>query len=130
MLEVARVAGFAIVVSVLLAVLRKESPPFAAAAAVAFAGAALFLLLEPLANVARAFGELAAEAGVRTVYLALVMKAVGIAFVTAVGAELCRDAGEGAVGAVVELTGKVFILLLAVPVIAAILDALVGLLPG
>lgn len=130
MSEVARVVGLGIVVSVLLTLLRKEIPPLGVQVAAAFVGAALLMLMEPLGSVVRAFGELAAGAQIRTVYLALVMKAVAIAFVTSIGAELSRDAGEGAIGSIVELTGKVFILLLGVPVIAAILDALVGLLPG
>ncbi len=125
-----RVVGLGIVVSVLLTVIRKDIPPIGAQVAAAFVVTALLMLMEPLAGVVRAFAELASGAGVRTVYLALVLKAVAIAFITSVGAELSRDAGEAAIGSVVELTGKVFILLLAVPVIAAILDALVSLLPG
>src|SRR5690554_3259978 len=125
-----RVVGLGIVVSVLLTVIRKDVPPIGAQVAAAFVVTALLMLMEPLGGVVRAFAELASGAGVRTVYLALVLKAVAIAFITSVGAELSRDAGEAAIGSVVELTGKVFILLLAVPVIAAILDALVSLLPG
>lgn len=130
MSDVVRVVGLGIVASVLLTLLRKDVPSLGVQVAAAFVVITLLMLMEPLGSVVRAFVDLANGAQVRGVYLALVLKAVAIAFVTSVGAELSRDAGEHAIGAVVELTGKVFILILAVPVIAAILDALVELLPG
>ena len=130
MSDVVRIAGLGIVVSVLLTLLRKDAPPLGAQVAAAFAVVALLFVMEPLGGVVRAFVELSEGASVRRGYLALVLKAVAIAFVTSIGAELCKDAGERAIGTVVELAGKVFILLLAVPVIAAILDAIAGLLPG
>lgn len=128
--ELARIVGIGLVTSVLLAFLRKEMPPIAVQAAMAFVVLSLLFLMRPLSDVFHAFYRLAEGAEVRSVYLALVLRAIGIAYLTSIGASLCRDAGEEAIGSVVELAGKVFILLLAVPVIAAILEALVRLLPG
>lgn len=130
MSEVARIAGIGIIFSVLLVYLRKESAPFGAQAAVAFVVLVLLILLQPIRQVIDAFTALAREAQVSSVYLALVLKAVAIAYITSFSAELSRDAGEDAIGAAVELAGKVFILILSVPVIAAIMDALIRLLPG
>lgn len=128
--ELLRIAGIGLVTSVLLVFLRREAPPIGVQAAMAFAVLALLLLTRPLGDVFEAFRQLAEGAQVRPVYLHLVLRAIGIAYLTAIGASLCRDAGEEAIGAVVELAGKVFILLLALPVIAAILDALLRLLPA
>lgn len=130
MTDIVRIVGIAIVVSVLLSILRKDAAPIGAQLAIAFVVLVLLFLMEPLGRVIRSFGDLAQGAGVRSVYLALVLKAVAIAFITSLGAELAKDAGENSVGATVEMTGKVFILLLAVPVITALLDALAALLPG
>lgn len=130
MTDLTRIVGLGIVLSVLLTFLRREMAPLGIQLALAFVVVALLFLIEPLRRVVDTFAVLADEANVRGIYVALILKAVGIAYVTAIGAELCRDAGEGAIGAVVELAGKVFILLLAVPVISAILNVLVTLLPG
>lgn len=130
MTDVMRIVGLGLVVSFLLVFLRKEVPAFGAQVAVAFVVVTLLILIGPLRQVVQSFVDLAEKAGVRTVYMALVLKAIAIAYITSIGAQLSRDVGENAVGDVVELTGKVFILILAVPVIAAILNALVDLLPG
>lgn len=130
MTDVTRIVGLGIVVSVLLTLLRKEMPPMAVQVAMAFVVVALLFLVEPLRQAVDTFLHLAAEARVRTIYVEVVLKAIGIAYIASIGSELSRDAGEGAIASVVELAGKVFILLLAVPVIAAILDALIRLMPG
>ena len=130
MTDVARIVGLGIVLSVLLTFLRRQMAPVGVQLAMAFVLIVLLFLVEPLRRVTESFSALADEAGVRGIYAAVVLKAVGIAYLTSIGSELCRDAGESAIGAAVELAGKVFILLLAVPIIAAILDALATLLPG
>lgn len=128
--DVVRIVALGLVVSALLVFLRREQPAFGAQVAIVFVVIALAALLGPLRQVVLAFVELAREAEVRGVYLDLVLRAVAIAYIASLGAQLSRDAGEEAIGDVVELAGKVSILMLAVPVIAAILNALVGLLPG
>lgn len=130
MSELTRIVGLGIVVSLLLTFLRKEVAPVGAQVAVAFVVIVLIYLIEPLRQALGTFVELADQARVRPLYLALIMKAIGIAYISSIGAELSRDAGEGAIAAIVELAGKIYILVLAVPVIAAILEALVTLLPS
>lgn len=130
MSQIAGVVAAAVAISVFLVFLRREMAPIGAQVALAFVIVALFALLDPMRRLLDAFWELSRAAGVRTLYMSVVLKAIGIAYVTSIGAALCRDAGEDAVAAVVELAGKVSILILAMPVVAAILDVLVRLLPG
>ena len=49
-------------------------------------------------------------------YTGTVLKALGIAYLTAIGAELCRSCGEQSVVTYVETAGKIGILALAVPI--------------
>lgn len=128
--ELAGIVAVAVALSAFLVHLRREMASIGTQVALAFVVVALTTLLGPLRQVIDAFWELARGAQVRPLYVSVVLKAVGIAYLASIGAELSRDAGEDAVAAVVELAGKVSILLLALPVVAAILDVLVRLLPG
>ncbi len=53
-------------------------------------------------------------------YLECALKALGIATVTNITCETCRDLGDGSAAAKVELCGKAAILLCAIPVIKQI----------
>ena len=53
-------------------------------------------------------------------YIRLMLKMMGITYVAQFAAEICKDAGYGAVGSQIELFGKVSILFVSMPGIAGI----------
>lgn len=52
----------------------------------------------------------------------VLLRAFGVAMLTQLGAELCRDCGEGTVASCLELAGRCEILLLSMPLISSVLD--------
>ncbi|HEY8552693.1 MAG TPA: stage III sporulation protein AD, partial [Thermaerobacter sp.] len=85
---------------------------------------------DDIAAIIRVLQEVADRADLDARYTATLLKIVGVAYLAEFGAQLCRDAGESALAAKVELAGKVVILLLAVPILMAVLELLIGLLPA
>ena len=53
---------------------------------------------------------------------------MGIAVLTRISAEVCRDAGESGIAASVETAGAVLALWVALPLLRAVLDTVTGLL--
>lgn len=72
--------------------------------------------------------ELGDRAGLSPAVLDPVLKTVGIAVLTRVAAEVCRDAKESGIAAFVETAGAVMALYVALPLIRAVLDTVGGLL--
>ena len=72
---------------------------------------------------------MAKRAGIGEMYLIILLKIIGISYLVEFGAQVCRDAGEGAIASKVELAGKVMILVMAVPIIAFALDTILRLMP-
>jgi len=124
-----RLIGIALALSVLLVFLRGVNAPFAVLLSVAFLVLGVGLLLRPLADAIQAFVQFGRRASVQGAYLDIIVRAISVALLVTIGAQLSRDAGEGGVAAVVEFAGRVCLLLLAVPVLTAILNLLAELLP-
>lgn len=61
-------------------------------------------------------------------FFPVILKVLGVAYITDFTAQLCKDAGEGAIGGKVELAGKVLIFYLAMPILSAILEMIGTLL--
>ena len=61
-------------------------------------------------------------------YAEVLIKALGVALLTHLGAEICRDCGEGGIATAVELAGKCEILLLSLPLVSSILSSAAELL--
>ena len=73
--------------------------------------------------------SIADKADVGSLHLATLLKIVGVAYIAEFGAQVCRDAQEGAIASKVELAGKVIIMALSIPIVLVILDSVLQLLP-
>ncbi|NLN15692.1 MAG: stage III sporulation protein AD [Firmicutes bacterium] len=129
MSDIARIVGLGIIITVLLAHLRKRYPELAPELSLAFVVGVFLILMGPLGRVLQVFSELGQRADLSGFYLGVILRSIGIAYLTALGAQVSKDAGEEAVALVIEIAGKIMILMISIPVVVAILDSLVGLLP-
>ncbi|CAB1128913.1 Stage III sporulation protein AD [Candidatus Hydrogenisulfobacillus filiaventi] len=121
--------GIGLISTVLLLLLRRERPEWGVVVALAAGVALLFLVLVPLGRVVGTLTQLAGLGHLQGAYLTLLLKVLGIAYLTTLAAQVARDAGETLVAGRVELAGKVLILALALPIIRAITETLIHWLP-
>ena len=123
--QIIRIAALCVVAALLALVIRRGTPELALLLAVGCAVAVLLSLAEPLREVLLFLEELGEQSGVSRQLFEPLYKTVGIAFVVKLGGELCRDAGESAMAAVVESAGAVCALLVALPLLRAVLSLIV-----
>ena len=97
---------------------RSEFLPLVRLAFVLRFGGAILGMVSPLLSYLRLFD---AESGLEE-WISLPIKALGIAVLTQVCSDICRESGEAGLGGGVELVGKVEILLLCLPLIEKILS--------
>jgi stage III sporulation protein AD len=128
-LVIFQVIGVALVGVVLITVLRRTNAEFATLLSVTVGVVIFAMLAGSLTKVVVTLEGIASRSGVNFLYMDTVLKVVGIAYLAEFGAQVCRDAGEGAVAAKVEMAGKVLIMVMAAPIVVAILDVLLKLLP-
>ena len=122
-----RIIALGLVGTVFAGLLKKENPQIAMLVA-AITGILIFgMICLPLGNLIALLRETAEQAGVGSGYFAVVLKVIGIAYLTQFGAQLCADAGEGAVAAKIELAGKILMMTAAAPVLTGLLEMVMGL---
>ena len=61
-------------------------------------------------------------------YFPIILKVLGIAYITEFAVALCQDAGERSVAGKIELAGKIAIFFAAIPVFTSLLDLLDSLI--
>ena len=74
--------------------------------------------------------ELARRAQINMFYMTTVLKIMGIAYLAEFGAQICKDAGEGSIATKIELAAKILVMVLALPIIMAILESVLRLIPS
>lgn len=128
-MDILQIVAIGLIAAVLVVVVKSQRPELAVLLSVS-AGVVLFLLvLGKIGAIMDIVRDLADRAGISMVYLGTILKIVGIAYIAEFGAQICRDAGEGAIATKIEFAAKVLIMVLAVPIVVAVLQALLKLIP-
>jgi len=128
--ELMRVIGIALMATVLLIVIREERKDIGVVLRLGVGAAMLLILVPDIARVVAAFVHISELARIPATYLGLLLKVVGISYLTVFVAQLANDAGETGTGLRVELAGKIAILIVAIPLIASITETVLKLIPS
>jgi len=128
-LEILQIVGLALIVTVLTVLLRQQRPELAVQVSIAFGALVFILMMGKISAVVDVLTELTQRANVNVFYMTIIFKIIGVAYIAEFGAQVCRDAGESAVASKVEFAAKIIVIVLAVPIIVAILESLIRLRP-
>jgi len=128
-MQLIQIIGIGVVATALTIILRKQRPEFALMASIATGIVIFMLMASKLTSIIELLGTYADKAEIKPAFFTTVLKITGIAYITEFGSDVCRDAGESAVASKIELAGKITIVALAVPVITALLDLIIKVMP-
>ena len=126
--DMLKIAAIGVAAALCAVVVRKNVRELGLALALAAGAMILAFVLGAVGSVRSFMERLGDLAGLSPAVLEPVMKTVGIALVTKLAAEVCRDAGEGGIASTVEIAGAVLALFVALPLLEAVLDTVTGLL--
>lgn len=121
--------GLALVGLTALLILRQYKPEWAVFIRIALTVVSMGIILSMVGTVISYVTDLAAGmSALDGNTWPILLKALGIAFLTETAASICRDSGETTLAGWVETAGKLEILLLSFPLIRTVLDTVATLL--
>ncbi|ASS98895.1 stage III sporulation protein AD [Geobacillus sp. A8] len=129
-MDILQIVGLGLIATFLVVLLQEQKSNLAFLLTV-FVGCTIFLLLvDQISSILAMLRKMAEGAHIQMVYLETMLKIIGIAYIAEFAAQISKDAGQGAIAAKIELGGKIVILALAVPILTAIIEAVIGLIPS
>lgn len=125
-----KLCGIAILAVMLTATVRQLRPEIAAPMSAVTSVLLLTAVLTLFSPAVKFFDALDSDGalGEFSSHLQILIKALGIGLLTQSTADICRDTGEGAIAAKIELVGKAEIFVLGLPLISELLEVTRGLL--
>lgn len=124
------VAGVLLCGAMLSTVLRTHRPELAMGLSLLAGVLVLGVVLSRLAPFLASLRGMLAVGGLSDTAFSVVLKGVGVCLLTQLTADVCRDAGQTALAGKAELTGRILLLLISVPLYEQILTLIVGLVNG
>ena len=120
--------GICVAAALLALTVRRGSPELALVLGLATVVLVLLRLMDAVGTLMAFLREMGQRSGISGELFLPLYKTMGIALVVRVGSSLCRDAGESALASVVETAGTVCALVVAFPLLEAVLGLLTELM--
>ncbi len=128
-MEIIQIVALSIIAVILAALIKQHRPEIALQLSIV-TGLIIFLVI--IVKLASALEELQRFVGridIDTSYISTIFKIVGIAYIAEFGAQVCKDAGESSIASKIELAGKIIILMLAIPILMALMELITQIMP-
>ncbi len=87
----------------------------------------LFLGIRQFERIVELFTGLTKEIGIGEIYIRIILKMMGIAYLAEFTASICRDAGQNAIAGQVDFFGRVSMILVSIPVLQSLLETIANL---
>ena len=127
-MEIIKIVAFAFMALFIVLVFKGRRDDLAVYISIAVGVVIFLFMITKITAVLQFIQQLATKANIDFIYLTTVFKILAIAYLASFCSEICKDAGQGALGAKVEFAGKILILGLAIPILMAVLQSILKIM--
>lgn len=127
-MDLIAVAGIGLIASAAAVLLRQYKPEYAMVVSLAAAGLIFGLLVADLIPAFSMMRGLMDRVGFSGEYVRILIKCLGICFLCDLAGQICREAGQEAISAKIDLAGKTAVLLLTLPMFEQLLEIALSLI--
>ncbi|MCD7921140.1 MAG: stage III sporulation protein AD [Clostridiales bacterium] len=113
---------------VLALMFRQQKSEYALYISLGAAVLILILSVEKLGSVVETIRNIQAYIQLDSAMIKILLKMIGITYVSEFAAQICRDAGFGALGSQIEMFARLSIMAVSVPVLLALIETVEGLM--
>lgn len=121
-MNVFAITGAAVAAAALSVILRQYNKEYGLYISLAVSVLIFAAVLSAFSPAVELVESLCKEAGTDKEYIAVLLKALAVCYITQLASDCCRDCGETAVAAKIDFAGKMAILLISVPLFKTILE--------
>lgn len=128
-MDIVQIVSFGIIASLLSITIKKQSPEFAILISIAASILIIIMILPKVSAVFLVLDTLSKSIDTNEQYISVVLKIVGISYITEFGSQICTDSGESSIASKIELAGKILIMVVSTPIILSLLNLITNILP-
>lgn len=125
-----KIVAISIVLTILCLVVKQYKPEYAVIMQIASFCTIAFLLILSLDELIQMIKDIADISEVDIAFLTLLIKALGVAIITQVAMQICNDSNNKTLAFGVELSGKIAILSMCIPMIKAVAQIAIKIIKG
>ena len=124
-----KLVGLALISTILCLIIKKDRPEMAMFIGILTGIMILISVTYKFNFIIESINELANKANIPTMYISLIIKLIGIAYLMEFAIQICKDCGEGNIAAKLEFGGKIIVMTMSFPILISIVDMILNLIP-
>lgn len=128
-MEVIKIIGIALIGLIIVILLKQYRPEFAIYVSLLTGVLILILVMDKLTGIINLLQSLANKTSINSIFLTLLIKITGIAFLSEFAVSICKDSGEAAIASKIEIGTKIIIISMSIPIISSLLEIILKILP-
>lgn len=128
-MEIVQVVVIGLIAAIIVTLLKQEKAEIAIQLSLVVGIVIFLFMLSKFTVVIQALQQIALKINIDIVYLNTVLKIIGIAYLASFGIEICKDAGQSSIAGKIEFAGKILIITLAIPILMAVMDMIIKIMP-
>ena len=121
--------GVCIVSTSVCLVIKKERPEIAMFIGILTGALILFSVVSKLNFIIESIQDLSKRANIPTMYITLIIKLIGIAYLMEFAIRLCNDCGETNISSKLEFGGKIMVMTMSFPILLSIMEMILDIIP-
>ncbi|MBE7082073.1 MAG: hypothetical protein E7378_00115 [Clostridiales bacterium] len=129
MSEIFKIVGVCLLTLICYLIIKPLKPDIAIFVSLIGAVIMLFMCVDGLMNVISTMTSFAEKTGINTGLFGLILKIVGIGYLTEFSSSICCNAGNSTLSDIIGFAGKITILIVSLPIITSLIDIIVEILP-
>lgn len=128
-MDIIKIIGIAFIAVIIIVILKQYRPEFAIYASIIAGVLILTLAFGTLSGIIDMINSISSKTNINSDFLVILIKITGIAILTEFAVSICKDSGESAIASKVDIGGKIIIISMSIPIINALMDTVVKILP-
>lgn len=128
-MQIFQIVSLGIISTILIVTIKDFKPEFKILISIAVGVMIFSMLLGEISYVIETINTLSTKANVNIGYFDTIIKIIGIAYIVEFASQISKDAGENSIAMKIEFGGKIMIMVLAIPILMALMDLIIKILP-
>ncbi|MEG0895057.1 MAG: SpoIIIAC/SpoIIIAD family protein [Oscillospiraceae bacterium] len=124
------IAAVSIIATIICLILKDKNPELAMVVSIVCVILIFTVSLKNIMPAIQTIKSLANKSYINQEYIQIMLKALGVCYVTELASDSCKEAGQVSIASKVELCGKVFIVILSIPIFQKLLNIAISLMEG
>lgn len=124
-MDISKVIVIAIVAIIFSMLIKPQRPEIGIIISIAAGILIFFVTISSVGSVVVILEHLADRASLNMQHLKIILKVIGIAYLTQFVSSIARDANESGIAHQIEFAGRILIIVLSIPIIMALLDLII-----